>query len=193
MRTVRELIVSEFVSVDGVMEAPGGEPGYRHAGWTFDGVASEPAVYEYKLEEALAVEALLLGRVTYEGFAAAWPGREDDAGFAARLNSMPKHVVTSTRTDLEWENSHPLPDLDAVRALRENDGGPLLVNGSRTLVRSLHEADLVDEWRLMVFPVVLGSGRRIFPDDVQDKRALALTQSRSFGNGVTLQVYRPTR
>jgi dihydrofolate reductase len=109
------------------------------------------------------------------------------------LNSMPKHVVTSTRTDLEWENSHPLPDLDAVRALRENDGGPLLVNGSRTLVRGLHEADLVDEWRLMVFPVVLGSGRRIFPDDVQDKRALALTQSRSFGNGVTLQVYRPTR
>ena len=157
---MRTIIVTEFMSLDGVVEAPGGEENYRHTGWTFD-IDEDPTMYEYKFAETLEAEAQLLGRRTYEGFAAAWPERDGD--FADLFNSMPKYVVSTTLTDPAWNNSHVLPDLDAVRELRETDGGPLLVAGSIDLVHGLHVAGLIDEWRLMVFPVILGSGRRISP------------------------------
>jgi len=188
VQQMRTLIVSEFVSVDGVMEAPGGEAGYAHSGWTMEYGSDE--MYRYKLDEALEAESLLLGRITYEGFVQAWPERDDEAGFAAKMNAMPKHVVSTTLRDPTWTNSFVLPDAsDAVRALN-GDGGPILVAGSRTLVRALYEQDLVDEYRLLVFPVVLGSGRRLFPDDVPNKRGLTLVQSQNF-SGVQLQIFRP--
>jgi dihydrofolate reductase len=191
---MRKLIVTEFVSVDGVMEAPGGEPGYKHAGWTFD-YPMEPEQMKVKLDETLEAEALLLGRVTYEGFAAAWPGRTDEAGFADKMNTMPKYVVSSTLKDPEWQNTTVLEgDVpESVARLKEQDGGDLLVAGSRTLVHSLIEHGLVDVLRLMVFPVILGSGRRLFPDDLADKSPLQLVDTKTFENGVTVQEYQPAR
>ena len=166
---MREIIVTEFISLDGVVEAPGGEEGFKHTGWTFD-IESDPTMYDYKFEETREAGAQLLGRRTYEGFAAAWPGREGD--FADLFNSMPKYVVSTTLSDPAWNNSHVLGSLDDVARLREEDGGPLLVAGSATLVHGLYDAGLVDEWRLMVFPVVLGSGQRLFPDSADDKTKL---------------------
>jgi dihydrofolate reductase len=193
-RTMRKLIVTEFVSVDGVMEAPGGEPGYKHAGWTFD-TPMEPEQMKVKLDETLEAEALLLGRVTYEGFAAAWPGRTDEAGFADKMNAMPKYVVSSTLKDPEWENTTVLEGSvpESIRALKEGDGGDILVAGSRTLVHALIEHGLVDVLRLMVFPVILGSGRRLFPDDLADKSPLKLVDTKVFDNGVAVQEYEPAR
>ena len=187
---MRKLSITEFVSLDGVMEAPGGEPGYKHVGWVFKhGGDGEHG--EFKSEELENTEALLLGRVTYEGFAAAWPERSGD--FADKFNSMPKYVVSTTLDeDLEWTNSSVLRDIDAVRALKEGDGGEISVHGSRTLAQSLIRANLVDEYRIMVFPVILGHGRRLFPDDMEDKIALELTDSRSYPNGVTVNTYHPT-
>lgn len=189
---MRNLIVSEFVSIDGVMEAPGGEPGFKHSGWVFD-FADDPEQGQYKLDEVLAADALLLGRKTYEGFAAAWPERDDPGGFAAKMNSMPKYVVSTTLTDPAWENSMVINgEIPAqVQRLKDQDAGDLLVAGSRKLVHMLHEHDLVDEYRLMVFPVVLGSGRRLFPDDLEDKRKLRLVDSQTFESGVAVHTYRP--
>lgn len=187
---MRTIIVTEFISLDGVVEAPGGEAGYRHSGWTFD-IEEDPTMYEYKFDETREAEGQLLGRRTYEGFAAAWPERDGD--FADLFNAMPKYVVSTTLSDPEWNNSHVLRGIDEVRALRASDGGPLLVAGSVDLVHALHTAGLVDEWRLMVFPVILGSGRRLFPDDVEDKAPLTLVSSRTFANGVQLQTFRPVR
>jgi len=190
---MRELIVSEFVSVDGVMEAPGGEEGFRHTGWVLEHGHDEGGG-QYKLDEVLEADALLLGRVTYEGFAAAWPER--GGPFAEKMNSMPKHVVSSTLEEpLEWENSTVLSGdvAESVARLKEGEGGPILVAGSRTLVQTLHEHGLIDEYRLMVFPVVLGSGRRLFADDAADKVKLELVDSRAFGNGVTVQTYHRAR
>jgi dihydrofolate reductase len=189
---MRKLIVSEFVSVDGVMEAPGGEPGYKHSGWTFDyPMAGEQM--KFKLDETLDSEALLLGRVTYEGFAAAWPGRTDEAGFADKMNAMPKYVASTTLRELEWNNSTLLQgDVgEAVAALKEQDGGDILVAGSRTLVHALIEHGLVDELRLMVFPVILGSGRRLFPDDLAEKSPLKLVDSKVFDSGAAVYTYHP--
>jgi dihydrofolate reductase len=189
---MRRLVVSEFVSVDGVMEAPGGEPGYAHAGWAI-AHGMDPGQLRYKLDEVLDADALLLGRVTYEGFAAAWPGRTDDAGFAYKMNSMPKHVASTTLRELPWNNSTVIEgDVPAaVAELKQGDGGDILVAGSRTLVHSLIAHDLVDEWRLMVFPIVLGSGRRLFPDDMADTRPLTLVESKAFDSGVAVHTYRP--
>ena len=166
---MREIIVTEFISLDGVVEAPGGEEGFKHTGWTFD-IERDPTMYDYKFEETREAGAQLLGRRTYEGFAAAWPGRDGD--FADLFNSMPKYVVSTTLSDPTWNNSHVLGSLEDVARLREEDGGPLLVAGSPTLVHGLYGAGLVDEWRLMVFPVVLGSGQRLFPDSADDKTKL---------------------
>ena len=184
-----KLIVTEFVTLDGVMEAPGGEPSHPHSGWVFDFISPEQE--RYKLEEALEAESHLLGRVTYESFAGAWPQRSGE--FADHLNAMPKHVVSSTLSEpLEWNNSTLIRgDVAAeVTKLKERDGGPILVAGSCTLVHSLIENDLVDELRLMVFPIVIGGGKRPFPKSGQ-KKSFKLTDSRTFGSGVAVNAYEP--
>ena len=183
---MRTLYVTEFISVDGVIEAPGGEAGYKHAGWTFD-IEEDPTPYEFKAEETFGTETLLLGRHTYEGFAAAWPERDGD--FADKFNQMEKVVVSTTLTDPTWTNTTVVRDLDAVRTLKEGDGGVIGVHGSATLAQALHKAGLVDEWHLMVFPVVLGSGRRLFPTDAEDKQKLVLREARSYANGIQLNVF----
>jgi dihydrofolate reductase len=183
------LIVSEFVSVDGVVEAPGGEPTHPHAGWALEFAGEEQM--QYKLREVQEAGSLLLGRVTYDGFAAAWPER--DGVFADKMNAMPKHVVTSTRTTpLEWNNSTVITGdvVTAVRALTDQDGAPILVAGSATLVAFLIEHDLVDELRLMVFPVVLGGGKRCFPDS-RTKHTLRLSGTETFPSGVAVHTYAP--
>jgi len=187
---MREIIVTEFISLDGVVEAPGGEEGFKHTGWTFD-IETDQTMYDYKFQEAREAGAQLLGRRTYEGFAAAWPGRDGD--FADLFNTMPKYVVSTTLSDPAWNNSHVLGSVEEVARVREEEGGgPLLVAGSPTLVQSLYGAGLVDEWRLMTWPVVLGSGKRLFPDAADDKTKLRLVDSTTYANGVQLNVFRPS-
>lgn len=185
---MRKLIVTEFVTLDGVMEAPGGEPTHPHTGWVGDFIGEEQLAF--KQQEVLDAEVQLIGRVTYESFAGAWPQRAGE--FADRMNSMPKYVVTKTLGELEWSNSIPLAgDLpDEVAKLKQQDGGPILVAGSRTLVHGLIEHGLVDEYRLMVFPVVLGSGDRLFPES-PDKIALELAETKTFSTGVQVNTYHP--
>jgi dihydrofolate reductase len=191
MRTeMRTLYVTEFISLDGVIEAPGGEEDYQHTGWTFD-IDSDPTMYEFKGEETFGTETLLLGRRTYEGFAAAWPER--DGEFADKFNTMEKVVVSTTLEDPAWTNTTVVRDLDAVRVLKEGDGGPIGVHGSATLAQSLHKAGLVDQWNLMVFPVILGSGKRLFPTDADDKQKVTLRESRTYTNGVQLNIFEPVR
>jgi len=185
---MRKLIVSEFVTLDGVMEAPGGEEGHPHSGWVFDFMGPEQE--QYKLQETLDAEALLLGRVTYEGFAIAWPDRGGE--FADKMNSMPKYVASTTLSDPEWENTSVLEgDVpEAVRKLKDEDGGPILVAGSQTLVHTLMEHGLIDELRLMVFPVAVGGGKRVFPE-TSVKTVLKLSDSQSFPTGVAVHTYHP--
>ena len=190
---MRRLVVSEFVSVDGVMEDPGGAEGFSRGGWAlkFDG---GPEGDKFKLDEVLAAGVLLLGRVTYAGFAAAWPGRTDEAGFADKMNSMPKFVVSATPPELTWRNSALLSGdiADAVARLKQENGGDILVAGSGQLVRTLMAHDLVDEYRLMVFPIVVGSGKRLFGEDF-DPVTLRLTSARTVGAGVLILTYEPDR
>jgi dihydrofolate reductase len=183
---MRNIIVTEFISLDGVVEAPGGEEGYRHTGWTFD-IEPDPAMYEFKTEELRDTDALLLGRRTYEGFAAAWPERKGE--FADKFNSIQKYVVSSTLKDPEWNNTDVI-GLDDVADIRDGEGGSIQVAGSASLAQGLHRAGLVDQWNLMVFPVILGSGKRLFPTDVEDKQKLKLAEARTYTNGVQLQVLR---
>ena len=183
---MRQLVVSEFITLDGVMEAPGGEEGHPHTGWVFDFVSREQE--QYKLSEVNESEALLLGRVTYEGFAGAWPQR--GGPFADKMNGMPKYVVSTTLEDPEWDNTSVLRDVNDVGGLKEEDGGPILVAGSRTLVHALMERGFVDEYRLMIFPVVLGSGARLFPE-TPDKTPLELVDTQAFESGVVVHSYRP--
>lgn len=183
------IVVTEFVSLDGVMQAPGGGEDYEHAGWTF-AVSRGEEGDKFKLDEALAAEALLLGRVTYEGFAAAWPSME--GAFADKFNSMPKYVVSSTIQDPAWNNSTVLNGdvVEEVSKLRQSPGGDIVVHGSAQLVQTLLEHDLIDELRLMVFPVTLGSGKRLFGNSKQ-KKPLQLTDSRTVGDGIAILIYRP--
>ena len=183
------IVVTEFVSLDGVMEDPGGAEGYKYGGWTFELNRGEDGD-KFKLDEALSAEALLLGRVTYEGFAAAWPSREGE--FADKFNGMPKYVVSSTLKDPEWNNSTVLAgDVSkAVAALKQEQDGDIVVHGSARLVQALLEHDLADELRLMVFPVVLGSGKRLF-GETSDKKPLRLVDSKIVGDGVAILVYQP--
>jgi dihydrofolate reductase len=186
---MRKLIVSEFVTLDGVMEAPGGEPGHPHSGWVFDFLSPEQE--RFKLDETLEAEVLLIGRVTYEGFAEAWPPRGGE--FADKMNSMRKVVASTTLEDPEWSNTEVIRNVASdVAALKEEDGGPVLVAGSRTLVHSLMEHRFVDEYRLLIFPVILGSGRRLFPES-PDKTPLELVDSQAFGSGVIAQTYAAPR
>jgi dihydrofolate reductase len=182
-----KLIVSQFVSLNGVMEAPGGEPTHPHTGWTFESHYDDDH-YAYKLEEAEEAGTLLLGRTTYESFAGAWPQRE--GAFADKLNSMPKFVVSSTLSDPEWENTTVLSGdpVAAVRELKETAAGPILLNGSAQLSHALGEADLVDEYRSMVHPVLIADGLRMFPDpDAMQK--LRLRQAIAYDSGVALLIH----
>jgi len=182
-----KLVVTEFVSVDGVMEAPGGAEDFEHGGWALEIDRGEGG-NAFKLEEALASEALLLGRVTYEGFAAAWPSRTGE--FADKFNSMPKYVFSSTLEEADWDNTTILDGdvVDEVSKLREEHEGEIVVHGSATLVQTLLEHDLVDEVRLMVFPVILGKGKRVF-GETTDKTPARLVDSRTVGSGVVILVY----
>jgi len=184
---VRTLIVTEFISLDGVVEAPGGEPSHPHAGWMMPyGV---PDLFDFKLKETMDAESMLLGRITYQGFAAAWPER--DGEFADKMNAMPKHVVTSTLTELGWNATPVTGDVvTAVADLKRGDGGPILVHGSATLARTLLAEHLVDELHLMVFPVMIGGGLRIFPAE-REKLEFDLTDLVRYDSGVVLQIYRP--
>jgi dihydrofolate reductase len=186
---VGRIVVTEFVSLDGVMEDPGGAENFRHGGWTFE-IARGDEGDKFKLDEALSSEALLLGRVTYQGFAEAWPSREGE--FADKFNSMPKYVVSSTLEDPEWNNSAALKGdvVEEVTKLRQQLDGDIVVHGSAQLVQALVEHDLVDEFRLMVFPVVLGSGKRLF-GETSDKKPLRLVESKMVGDGVAILTYEP--
>ena len=185
-----KVVVSQFVTVDGVIEDPGGSEGWDRGGWAFQ-FDRGPDGDKFKLDEVMDAEALLLGRVTYEGFAEAWPSREGE--FADKFNNMPKYVVSTTLEDPEWSNSTVIKGdiAEEVSKLKGQPGGDILVNGSAQLVGTLVEHDLVDEYRLMVFPVVLGSGKRLF-GETSDKKSLRLTGSQPVGpDGVIVLTYEP--
>jgi dihydrofolate reductase len=183
------IVVTEFVSLDGVMEDPGGSENFAHGGWSFKVSRGEEGD-KFKLDETFASEALLLGRVTYEGFAEAWPSR--DGEFADKFNNMPKYVVSSTLDEPQWNNSTVLKGdiVEEVGKLKREQDGDIAVHGSARLVQTLIEHDLVDELRLMVYPVVLGSGKRLF-GETSDMKALRLVESNVVGDGVSILVYRP--
>jgi dihydrofolate reductase len=184
---VGKIIATEFVSLDGVVEAPGGGEDFKYGGWSFEFDRGDEGD-KFKLDETLSSEALLLGRVTYEGFAAAWPSREGE--FADKFNTMPKYVVSSTLKDPEWNNTTVLEGdvAEEVTQLKQRHEGDIVVHGSPRLVQTLLEHDLVDELHLMVFPVVLGSGKRVF-GETSDKKPLRLVDSKVVGDGVAILVY----
>lgn len=183
------IIVTEFVSLDGVMEAPGGGEGYKHAGWTFQINRGEEG-NTFKLKETLDSDALLLGRVTYEGFAEAWPSRTGE--FADKFNGMPKYVISSTLKNAAWNNSTLLKGdvAEEVTTLKETLKGNIVVHGSAQLIQALLANDLIDELRLMVFPVILGSGRKLF-GAMEHQKSMKLISSQTVGDGVQILIYEP--
>jgi len=185
-----KIVVTEFVSLDGVIEDPGGDGNFKHKGWTFKFNRGE-AGDKFKVDETRDSEALLLGRVTYEGFAAAWPSR--DGEFADKFNSMPKYVVSSTLEKADWNNSTVLKGdvLQEVSKLKHSLDGNIVVHGSAQLVQTLLANDLVDELRLMVFPVVLGSGKRLF-GATSDSKRMQLVESKTVGDGIAILIYKPS-
>jgi dihydrofolate reductase len=184
-----KLVVTEFVSLDGIIEDPGGAESFRHGGWTFEFQTGD-ASGQFKFKELMASDAQLLGRVTYEGFAKAWPTMEGTGEFGEKMNSMPKYVVSSTLTEPTWENTTVLSgDLTSeVNALKQQYEGDILVAGSARLVQGLLERDLVDELRLMVFPILLGGGKRLF-GDLGDKLRLERGETLELGDGVVVLTY----
>lgn len=185
---MRRLVVTPLVTLDGVMEAPGGEPGHKHTGWAAPFIGEDE--FQLKIDEAREASALLLGRVTYESFAGGFAQGTDP--LSLRLNEMPKHVFSRTLKSPEWNNSSVLSgDLVAeVTALKAGDGGSILVPGSHSLVHQLFEHDLIDEVRMLIFPVAVGSGFRFFPD-TPVKTEFKLAQQRLFASGVMMQIWRP--
>jgi len=184
-----QITVSEFVSMDGVMEAPGGEPGYKHTGWV--SLFPDAGQFAYKFDEVTTHDALLVGRVTYESFAGAWPTYEGE--FADRMNSMPKFVVSNTLQTADWANSTILKGnpVEEVKKLEASFDGKLLVGGSHTLIQALKEHGLIDEYRLMIFPIVLGSGFRVF-ESAEETASMDLVDVTQFGSIVNL-TYHPAR
>ncbi|WP_341720092.1 dihydrofolate reductase family protein [Micromonospora sp. FIMYZ51] len=181
---MRQLIVTEFMSLDGVIDSPGGGD-HPHAGWTFKDVPMDEAAYEIKGREQEEAGALLIGRVSYDEFAPIWPKMEEFAEY----NAMPKYVVSTTLTDPEWHNTTVLRSLDEVAELKRGDGGSILVHGSATLAQNLAAAGLVDRYHLLIFPILLGSGKRLFAPEDAEKQKLALVEHATYGNGVQLAVY----
>jgi dihydrofolate reductase len=188
---MRKIIVTEFITLDGVVEAPGGnETPHPHGGWQFKYGAPETG--KYKVDELAAVGALLLGKNTYEQFAGYWPS-QTGGGFADRINQLPKYVVSRSLQNVEWNNSHILRDVAKdVTALKETDGGNILVYGSATLAKALLHHDLVDELRLMMYPVSIGGGLRLF-DDNRELKKFTLKYSRVIDNGVLILEYQPAQ
>ncbi|GAA3901307.1 dihydrofolate reductase family protein [Streptomyces gulbargensis] len=186
---MRTLISTAFVSLDGVVEAPGGEAGYRNAGWTFKDVEFLPEAYEIKAREQKEAGAMLLGRVSYEAFSPVWPAMEDFADY----KEMPKYVVSTTlgEGDLvtDWGETSILRSLDEVAALKETEGAPVIVHGSASLTRALGDADLIDRYHLLVFPVLLGAGKRLFSTTDKDARKLKLVEHEAYANGVQKNVF----
>lgn len=187
---MRKVIVSEYVTLDGVMEDPGGAEGFEHGGWSFQFWSDEAA--KYKFDELFASDALLLGRTTYQGFAKAWPSMKDEQGFADRMNSLPKYVVSTTLQELTWNNSKLIKEhvAEEVSNLKQQPGQDILVAGSGELVHTLMQHNLVDEYRLMVYPIVLGSGKRLFGDGTATQ-VLRLVDTRTFSSGVVVLSYQP--
>ena len=184
---MRKIVVSEYVTLDGVMEDPGGAEGFKYGGWTFQFGGSDQQ--QYKFEELFQADALLLGRRTYQGFAAAWPTMPGTGAYGERMNSLAKYVASTTLTDLAWNATVLQGDLtEALSRLKQEQGQDILVFGSGQLVQTLHARDLIDEYRLMIFPVVLGSGRRLFAEGGEMK-AFKLIESKSFSSGVVLLTY----
>jgi dihydrofolate reductase len=184
------IVVTEFVSLDGVMEDPGGSEHTKHGGWTFQFSRSDEGD-KFKIDEVNNAEAQLLGRVTYEGFAQAWPQRSGDP-FSAKFNSMPKYVVSQTLKKADWNNSTILKGnlVEEVKNLKQRLKGDILVSGSARLVQTLIANDLVDQLNLMVFPVILGSGKRLF-GETSAMKPLQLAESKTVGDGISILVYRP--
>ncbi|HKG63151.1 MAG TPA: dihydrofolate reductase family protein [Solirubrobacteraceae bacterium] len=181
------ITVTEFVSLDGVMEAPGGED-FKYPGWSFEFDRGDDG-NQFKLDETMAADALLIGKRTYESFAGAWPNREGE--FADKFNGMPKFVVSTTLGEPDWNNTTVLDSGDAtaqVGKLKQEFDGEIQVPGSHRLVQELIEVDLVDQINLMVFPVIIGTGKRAF-EETPDRRKLKLTESKVVGEGVLVLVY----
>jgi dihydrofolate reductase len=190
---MRTLIYSAFVSLDGVVDSPGGgsrSEAHRSGGWTFKGIDFLPEAYELKGREQDEASALMLGRISYEAFSPVWPSMTEDF---RRYNAMPKYVVSTTLTEDalvdDWGEQTILRSLDDVARLKETDGGQISVQGSAALARSLSDADLIDRYHLLVFPVLLGAGKRMFSDTDKDKQMLEVVESETYSNGVTKLVY----
>ena len=184
---MRKVIVLEYVTADGVMEDPGGAEKFVYGGWTIPYWNDE--IGKSQLDGLFASDALLLGRVTYQGFAAAWPSMKDEAGFADRMNSLPKYVVSTTLQEVDWNNSRLIKEniVEEISRLKQQPGQNILIYGSGALVQTLMQHDLVDEYRLLVYPVVLGSGKRLFKDG--SHATLRLVETRAFPSGVALLHY----
>jgi len=186
---MRTLISTAFVSLDGVVEAPGGEPGYRNSGWTFKDIEFLPEAYELKGREQKEAAAMMLGRTSYEAFSPVWPAMEDFADYKV----MPKYVVSTTLTEAElvpnWGETTILRSLDEVAALKETDGGPIIIHGSATLNRNLSDAGLIDRYHLLVFPLLLGAGKRLFSATDKDAQKLRLVESEVYANGLQKNVF----
>lgn len=184
---MRRLVVSEFLTLDGVMEDPGGDSTFKHKGWSMPYWDNE--IGKLKFDELFAADALLLGRITYQGFAKAWPSVSDEMGFADRMNGIAKYVVSSTLASADWSNSHILNGdvVEEVTRLKQQPGQNILIAGSGQLIQTLARHNLVDDYYLLVYPVVLGSGKRLFRDDTE--AVLKLVETRSYASGVALLHY----
>ncbi|QXE37166.1 dihydrofolate reductase family protein [Streptomyces sp. GMY02] len=186
---MRTLISTAFVSLDGVMEAPGGEPGYRNSGWTFKEVDFLLDAYEIKGREQQEAAAMLMGRVSYEGFSQVWPDMKEFPEY----NAMPKYVVSTTLTDdklvSNWGETTILRSLDDVAALKETEGGPIIIHGSVALNHSLSDAGLIDRYHLLVFPLLLGAGKRLFSATDKDTQKLKLVEYEAYANGIQKNVF----
>ncbi|MHB8624937.1 MAG: dihydrofolate reductase family protein [Aggregatilineales bacterium] len=189
---MRKVVASEYVTLDGIMEDPGGGEGTGYGGWSFQFWSEEAA--KFKFDELFASDALLLGRVTYQGFAKAWPSMTDEAGFANRMNGLPKYVVSTTLEVVEWNNSRLIKGniAEEVSKLKHEPGQDILIAGSGDLVHLLIQHDLIDEYRLMVHPVVVGGGKRLFREG-SDKKVLKLVDTKTFSSGVVILSYQPAR
>ncbi|MFE7975614.1 dihydrofolate reductase family protein [Streptomyces shenzhenensis] len=186
---MRTLITTAFISLDGVVEGPGGEPGYRNSGWTFKDIEFVPEAFEIKEREQQQSTAVLMGRVSYEAFSPVWP---DMAEFA-HYKTLPKYVVSTTLTDdklvSNWGETTILRTLDDVAALKATDGGPIIVHGSAKLNQALSDAGLIDRYHLLVFPLLLGAGKRLFSATDKDTQKLKLIEHEVYSNGLQKQVF----